>query len=328
MAGFQIGPDNLTGTSYTHTGLPAGTTYYYSIRAISGSGEASAWSEPIPATVTDTQSSTSTPTPTPDPSTTPTATPTATPTTTPPALPAPGLTAQPTAGAVDLSWDAVTGAVRYELWVWTEADDWQDIGGNNLTGTTFRHNRLAAGTTFHYAVRAVNAAGDVSPWSPFVPATVTVAQPDASSLIVFNSNRGGNYDIYVMNDDGSNVTRLTDHPDWDNDPAWSPDGNRIAFDSIRDGNFEIYAMNADGTGPVNLTNHPSGDESPSWSPDGKRIAFKSYRDGNSEIYVMNADGTSPIRLTDDPEWDGAPAWSPDSSKIAFVSYRQGTMTST
>jgi hypothetical protein len=83
--------------------------------------------------------------------------------------------------------------------------------------------------------------------------------------IAFASNRDGNFEIYVMNADGSGVTRLTNNPanDW---PSWSPDGKRIAFDSNRDGNFEIYVMNADGSGQTNLTNNQAEDWGPSWSP--------------------------------------------------------------
>ena len=59
-----------------------------------------------------------------------------------------------------------------------------------------------------------------------------------------------------MNADGSGITRLTNHPELDSNPAWSPDGRRLAFHSSRDGNWEIYVMNADGSGITRLTNHP------------------------------------------------------------------------
>ncbi|MBI1927063.1 PD40 domain-containing protein [Candidatus Poribacteria bacterium] len=88
----------------------------------------------------------------------------------------------------------------------------------------------------------------------------------ADTKIAFVSNRDGNYEIYVMNANGSNPINLTRHPAKDMTPSWSPDGTKIAFASDRGGNFEIYMMNADGSNLVNLTNHPKLDAGPSWSP--------------------------------------------------------------
>src|SRR5258705_13537728 len=71
-----------------------------------------------------------------------------------------------------------------------------------------------------------------------------------------------------MNADGSGVTRLTDTPAADGDPAWSPDGTRLAFTSTRDGNSEIYVMNADGSGVTRLTSDPNRDGQPAWCATG------------------------------------------------------------
>ena len=82
--------------------------------------------------------------------------------------------------------------------------------------------------------------------------------------IAFASNRDGNWEVYVMNADGSGQTRLTDNPAWDRGPRWSPDGSRIAFVSQRDQNNDIYVMNADGSGQTRLTDNPARDGQPSW----------------------------------------------------------------
>jgi Tol biopolymer transport system component len=143
--------------------------------------------------------------------------------------------------------------------------------------------------------------------------------------IAFASDRDRQFffDIYIMNPDGSGVTRLTNNLADDKQPACSPDGKQIAFVSDRDGNNEIYTMNADGSGVTRLTNNPAYDWEPTWSPDGKRIAFTSNRDGNWEIYAMDADGSNVTRLTNNPAFDWQPAWSPDGQQIAFTSDRAG-----
>ena len=69
-----------------------------------------------------------------------------------------------------------------------------------------------------------------------------------------------------MDADGGNQTNLTNHPEADLWPTWSPDGSRIAFWSRRDGNSEIYVMDADGRNQTNLTKHPAADFRPDWSP--------------------------------------------------------------
>ncbi len=141
--------------------------------------------------------------------------------------------------------------------------------------------------------------------------------------IAFVSERDGNREIYVMNVDGSGVTRLTNNPAKDWDPAWSPDGSRIAFHSERDGNPEIYVMNADGSGQRNLSNNAANDYHPTWSPDGTQIAFYSDRGGNGDVYVMNADGSNVRRLTTTNGNDGGAIWSPDGTHLAFNSERDG-----
>ena len=158
----------------------------------------------------------------------------------------------------------------------------------------------------------------------FTAESEAVPIPAGPSRIAFTSNSDENRDIYIMDADGSNLSRLTDHPGWDSKPAWSPDGSKIAFRSNRNGNSEIWVMEADGSNPTNITNYQGADHAPAWFPDGTKIVFQSSRDGGfADIYVMDADGSDPTRLTDHPDWEIDPAWSPDGAKIAFWVQRIG-----
>jgi Tol biopolymer transport system component len=159
--------------------------------------------------------------------------------------------------------------------------------------------------------------------------------------VLFETNRDGNAEIYVMNPDGSQPVNLTNDADSDTHPVWSPDGTKIAFVSRRDDNSEIYVMGADGSNPTNLTRHEDSDFFPAWSPGGNKIAFMTDRESsglvvmnadpkilpeyNMEIFVMNADGSGQTNLTDNSAWDGYPSWSPDGSQIAFETDRENAV---
>ena len=84
--------------------------------------------------------------------------------------------------------------------------------------------------------------------------------------IAFVSGRDGNNEIYVMDADGSNQTRLTSNSEQDSYPSWSPDGSKIAFTSYRDGNYEIYVMDADGSSQTRLTSNGIYSLWPDWGP--------------------------------------------------------------
>jgi Tol biopolymer transport system component len=145
----------------------------------------------------------------------------------------------------------------------------------------------------------------------------------AEPRIVFVSTRDGNEEIYTMNSDGTNQTRITNNNALDTHPVWSPDGDFIVFQSRRSGNNDIWVMNPDGTGLRNLTNDPSSDEAPTWSPDGLRIVFSSDRIGlQAELFVMTNEGQGVTRLTDSfVSADTYPTWSPDGRYIAFQANR-------
>jgi dipeptidyl aminopeptidase/acylaminoacyl peptidase len=122
--------------------------------------------------------------------------------------------------------------------------------------------------------------------------------------------------IWVMDADGSNQKRLTEHG---MDPTWSPDGRQIAFASRRDGIFQIYVMNSDGSNVSRLTKHNSEDSNPSWAPDGGAIAYISATgDDHRGLFLMGADGSDQHGLVHSKYQDYCfPTWSSDSRTIAF-----------
>src|SRR5829696_1655214 len=148
--------------------------------------------------------------------------------------------------------------------------------------------------------------------------------PGKNGKIAFQSDAGGNYDIYTMNRNGEKIAKLTTNPADDEDPAFSPDGKRIAFTSDRDGDNDIYMMNVKGHKVVRLTSDPAVDTDANWSLDGKKIVFASNRNGNDyDIYKMNANGTRVVPLTTNRDIDEDPAFSPDGKRIVFRSNRDG-----
>lgn len=185
-----------------------------------------------------------------------------------------------------------------------------------------------ARTAAALALTAAMLAGPALTASALVPSMLHAAETTAvqNGKIAFTSLRNGNFDIYVINADGSDEQRLTDSPGIDDDAAFSPDGTKIAFTSDREGSDDVWVMNADGSDPVNLTANGSiFDAYPAWSPDGTEIAFSSTRDSDrSEIHVMNADGSDVRRLTFNDVNDRFPAFSPDGTTIAFESTRFNT----
>jgi len=150
--------------------------------------------------------------------------------------------------------------------------------------------------------------------------------------IVFESERDGQTEIYVMDVDGSDQQRLTytvGAGRRSSLPHWSPDGRKIAFSTGPDRHMEIYVMDRDGSDVRQIWKAESKQSEawgPQWSPDGRRMVFVSNSGGNYDIYTMDGTGSNVRRLTHG-EGSGKdsedPVWSPDGKWIVFNSNRDG-----
>jgi TolB protein len=151
---------------------------------------------------------------------------------------------------------------------------------------------------------------------------VTMAYPNYhpnNSLIVFQANMGGDYDLYTLTLPRAERKALVVSPGNDITPVYAPDGKKIAFVSERTGNRDIFICDADGSNQVNVTSLAGNDIHPMWSEDGKRLIFSSNRGNESpddfDIYTMDADGKNVRQITDGPDVDTYASWSPDGKQI-------------
>jgi hypothetical protein len=179
--------------------------------------------------------------------------------------------------------------------------------------------------------------------------------------IAFVSDRAnpGTFDVWTMNADGSDQSRVTFELGSAANPAWSPNGTQIAYD-VGDGTEQdVVVMNANGTGRLVVGAGAGAQDLPVWTPDGSRIVFNddsagglssvtpggvgrapflsdaSAADyspdgtrlavvrGDGRIHVLNADGSGGSPLT--PGVGGRPAWSPDGTRIAYFRFVNSTV---
>ncbi len=133
-------------------------------------------------------------------------------------------------------------------------------------------------------------------------------------------------DLYIMNADGTDVTRLTDVPGYDGGPFFSPDGSRICWRRFSEDGVtaEVYTMKTDGTDVKRLTNIGAMSWAPFYHPSGDYLVFTTNKHGfaNFELYLVRADGQGePVRVTHTDGFDGLPVFLPDGERLSWTSNR-------
>ena len=152
--------------------------------------------------------------------------------------------------------------------------------------------------------------------------------PDGRRL-AFVADVAGRQNVWAIEVDSGELTRVTNHGWPERTPHWSPDGRSLAVVTEVDGQDWIGVVDAAGGWPRRVTDPAFASSDPAWAPDGNALAFVSKRDGdarghNRDIWVVDLGTSEETRLTEpDGNADTEPAWSPDGERIAFVSERTG-----
>jgi TolB protein len=151
--------------------------------------------------------------------------------------------------------------------------------------------------------------------------------PDGEQ-VVFCSNRGGNWDIWLVSRDGTGLTQLTHDRSDEVGPCWSPDGQQVAFTAWgrRSHQWEVWLLSIDRPGIRRFLCYGM---FPDWSPDGKRIAFQRARQRGTRWFsvwaleLVDGEARHPTELAySDSAACISPRWSPDGNTIAYCGVRR------
>jgi TolB protein len=166
--------------------------------------------------------------------------------------------------------------------------------------------------------RRTLAVGEYPVWSP------------NGKLIAFDSDTGGEWQIYVMNANGTNVRHVPTGRFAGYYPSFVTNA-RLSFDAgdpnvAANANYTaegIWVVNLNGSGLEKLETISPGDANGDWSPDGKTLAYTTYVHGRGEIALAGLEGGVQRRLTSNNVDDRDPAWTPDGRRLVFTSARSG-----
>ncbi len=195
-------------------------------------------------------------------------------------------------------------------------------------GADMRQITVSQSNNFQYSGDGINLPDDHPSFSP------------DGAQIVFTTSRFqtsgeiNNFEIAIMNVDGTDIRRLTNSPGIDTEPVFSPDGKKLAFVSERSGNLDIYTMNLDGSGLLRLTNNSDNENEPAWNHTGTKLSYTRILFGGvagaiaakKDVYIMDAPaGTNKILIAGGQAEEHDAVWSLDDKKLIISSEQGGTL---
>ena len=209
-------------------------------------------------------------------------------------------------GSVAVSGDTTT--VKFRLW---------DIVGQNemfkgvqFTGPTNSIRRIA-----HKV-------------SDLIYSSVTGEGPYFDTRVTFISERGKKNNrtkrLAIMDQDGANLTFLTDAKSIVLAPRFSPDAKQILYTSYETGRPRVYLLNLVNKQVRTFPNLPGMTFAPRFSPDGESVILSMTSKGNTDIYIVNLSNNQQKRLTKNSAIDTAPSFSPNGESVVFESDRGGS----
>jgi len=144
-------------------------------------------------------------------------------------------------------------------------------------------------------------------------------------VIVFESNRDRNWELYMVDVTGDGVpVRLTEDDATDMGAFWFPDGEHIVFESDRDGDWELFKLNVVTGELTQLTNNDTTDRLPVVSHNGALLAWlQTDEAGVENLWVMDVESGEAQQLTDTGYSVGGPVFAPDDSFLVFHAFDAG-----
>ena len=204
-----------------------------------------------------------------------------------------------------------------KLNIWVENNEYVvearllDVAGTAHLEKRYRSPAAALGRTAHMLANELLRAVSGSP-GVFL------------SQIAFASNRTGNWEIWLMDWDGSNQRRITNHGALSILPSWAPDNERMVYTSFARGTSDMYVISRRGGKTTRIDSTLSLNTSATFSPVSNDIAFVGSTRGNPDIYLIKDDGTNLRRLTSSSSIESTPEWSPNGRQLSFTSGRSGS----